>query len=310
MKTNLSASWSATLSLMLSAACWGFATVMTKGVLQGVPPLTLLVAQLLVSVTFLWLIIAWRRVPVRFHKETILLSLTGLLNPGLAYTLGLLGQALTTASMSTLIWAAEPILILGLAWLTLRERMTPPLIVCAVIGVLGVTLVAGLNASTSQANFLTGNLLILAGVFCCALYSVISRRLINRLHPLLFVALQQTAAFLLVLALWPIELRQVGLSRLAGIRPGLWAWAAISGIVYYALAYWFYLTGLEKVPVSRASLFFNLIPVFGIGAAYVFLGERLGVIQWMGALLILGAMVGVMRLQFAKPDLTSDLAPA
>jgi drug/metabolite transporter (DMT)-like permease len=310
MKTHLSTRGHATLSLILSAACWGLATVLTKRVLQDVPPLTLLVAQLLVSVIFLWLMIAGRRIAVSFDRQAFLLSLTGLLNPGLAYTLSLLGLTLTSASMSTLIWAAEPILILGLAWLTLRERVTPPMLVCAFIGILGVMLVAGLNTGPNQAHFLVGNLLTVAGVFCCAAYSVVSRRLINRLHPLVFVALQQTAALILVVVLWPIELGQVGPSSLAHIRPNLWAWTALSGIVYYALAYWFYLTGLETVPVSRASLFFNLIPIFGVGAAYVFLGERLEVSQWLGALLILGAMVGVVRLQFAKPDLTSDLAQA
>ena len=40
-------------ALVLAAACWGGATVITKHVLTDVPPLTLLVLQLTVSVAFL-----------------------------------------------------------------------------------------------------------------------------------------------------------------------------------------------------------------------------------------------------------------
>jgi uncharacterized membrane protein len=107
--------WRFVASLMLAAVCWGFGTVMSKSVLAQVPPLTLLVVQLAVSLTFLWTIIAAQRLRVPLHRGTWRLGLTGLLNPGLAYTLGLLGLTLTTASLSSLIWAAEPILILGLA---------------------------------------------------------------------------------------------------------------------------------------------------------------------------------------------------
>ena len=45
------------IALVLAAACWGVATVITKHVLTDVPPLTLLVLQLTVSVVFLWAIV-------------------------------------------------------------------------------------------------------------------------------------------------------------------------------------------------------------------------------------------------------------
>ena len=42
-------------------------------------------------------------------------------------------------------------------------------------------------------------------------------------------------------------------------------------------------------------LFLNLIPIFGVGGAYLFLGERLTVVQWIGGTLILLAVVMVLR---------------
>jgi drug/metabolite transporter (DMT)-like permease len=42
-------------------------------------------------------------------------------------------------------------------------------------------------------------------------------------------------------------------------------------------------------------LFLNLIPIFGVAGAYLFLGERLTAVQWIGGTLILLAVVAVLR---------------
>jgi len=286
--------------LFLAAACWGFATVMTKGVLSSVPPLTLLVVQLAVSIVFLWGLLATQRLRLPRGKEIAQLGLIGVLNPGIAYTFSLLGLTLTTASMSTLIWAVEPILILGLAWLILCERLTRPLIALSALAIVGVILVAGVTPNVNSNSAVFGNLLVLAGVFCCALYTVLTRRAGVHVDPLLIVALQQTFAFAWALVIWPIELRNGNMASLATISPSAWFWAAASGIIYYALAFWFYVTGLKKMPASLAGLFLNLIPIFGVGGAYVFLGERLGVIQGFGAVLIAVAVFSILRLPKAE----------
>lgn len=284
------------VSMVLAAACWGSATVMSKGALAYIPPLTLLVVQLSVSIIFLWAIIAFRHARIPTGKDALQLGWIGLLNPGIANTLGLLGLTLTTASMSTLIWAFEPIVILGLAWLILRERLTPPLIALSAIAIIGVFLVAGINLDIGSNSSLLGNLLVLAGVFFCSLYTVLTRRTVEQFDPLLVVALQQTVAFIWALLIWPIELWKVGVTSLATISPSAWAWAAASGVFYYALAFWFYIIGLKKIPASLAGLFLNLIPIFGVGGAFIFLGERLFMMQWVGAIIIISAVAGIMLL--------------
>ena len=112
----------------------------------------------------------------------------------------------------------------------------------------------------------------------------------------LLVALQQTAALAWALLIWPIELGRGSLPALADVGPEVWGWAAASGVVYYGLAFWFYLSGLKQAPASLAGLFLNLIPIFGVGGAYLFLGERLAAAQWAGAALILGSVVSLLRL--------------
>lgn len=282
------------LAMILAAACWGTGTVISKSILSYVPALTLLVVQLIASLTFLWTVIALQRLRVPPGREAVRHALIGLLNPGLAYTFSLLGLSLTTASMSALIWAAEPILILGLAWLILREHLSRSLLACSLLAIVGVVLVIGIGSNTSSSGFLTGNLLTLAGVSCCALYTVLTRRAVTSLDPVLLVALQQSAALIWAALIWPFELQKT-VTDLATISAATWLWAIVSGVVYYALAFWFYIIGLKKISASLAGLFLNLIPIFVVAEAYIFLGERLTVTQWAGAILIFFAVVAMLQ---------------
>jgi len=278
-----------TASMVLAAACWGLGGVMTKSVLADVPPLTLLVAQLVVSVLFLWAIVLAQKLRLPQRADVFRLGLTGLLNPGLAYTFSLIGLTLTTASMSALLWGTEPILILILAWLILRERLRPIHIGLAAVAMLGMMMILGLGGNGGSAF---GNLLILAGVACCACYTVITRRLAASTDPLLVITVQQTFALIWALAIWPVELLR---GETAVISLNTWLWAAISGLTYYTFAFWFYIVGLKQVPASTAGQFLNLIPIFGVAGATLFLGERLGSAQWLGAILILVAVAGIVR---------------
>jgi drug/metabolite transporter (DMT)-like permease len=287
----------AIVSMVLAAACWGLATVMSKGILEHIAPLTLLVVQLLTSISFLWTVVLAQQRVFKIDAQLLRLALTGLLNPGLAYTFGLFGLALSTASMATLLWAIEPVVILLLAALLLGERLARPLIGLSALALAGVALIAGIAPDAGAGSSAVGNLLILLGVLCCALYVILTRRMIGDHDPLVLVALQQTVALAGAVFIWPVGWLRGELVGLQQVAPSVWAWASLSGITYYALAFWFYVRGLQQVPASMAAPFLNLIPLFGVAGAYVFLGERLGMVQWLGALLILVAVAVVVRLQ-------------
>ena len=65
-------------ALVLAAACWGGATVITKHVLTDVPPLTLLVLQLTVSVVFLWAIVLMQRMRLPQRRDIVRLGGIGM----------------------------------------------------------------------------------------------------------------------------------------------------------------------------------------------------------------------------------------
>lgn len=171
--------------LIVACALWGAATVMNKALLFAIPPVGLLTIQLIPSAAVLW-VAMWLN-GIRLPRGWVVLPLVmlGLLNPGISYTLSLIGLARISASVSTLLWAAEPLMVLAIAAVVLRERMTWPLLSVIVVGVLGVGLVANLREGfASTDNDLVGILLLLSAVLCCAFYTVVARKLANRVDPL------------------------------------------------------------------------------------------------------------------------------
>jgi drug/metabolite transporter (DMT)-like permease len=86
-------------------------------------------------------------------------------------------------------------------------------------------------------------------------------------------------------AVWPASPSAMGLAS-----------AAVSGVLYYGLAYWMYLWALRRMPASIAAASFYLIPVFGLVASFLVLGERLTTLQSIGAGVVLLAVLGIVRL--------------
>ncbi len=274
------------LLLVAATACWGCGTVLSKQVLdRGVAPLTLLAIELAASSLLLWLGTLVLGVRLAWSATLGRLAVLGILNPGFAYALGLLGLVTIDASMSVLLWATEPILIMLLAMLLLRERVAAATIVAVSVALVGVLLVLYRPGASGD---VIGIALTVGAVTACAFYTVLTRRLLLDDSSLAVVLVQQLAAlaFALVIAgiAWAIGAADLRLPA----DSATWALAAASGMAYYGLAFWFFVGGLRGVPASIAGTFLPLIPVFGLAAGYL-IGDRLTDRQWLGATLIVVA---------------------
>ena len=186
-------------ALVAAAACWGLGTVVSKQVVDDVAPLTLLPIQLAASGVLLLVVTAVRREPIALTPPVRKLAVLGVLNPGAAYALGLIGLTTITASMYVLIWATEPVVILLLAALVLREHISLRLAVLVSVAVAGVLLVV---YQPGVSGGLTGILLTTTSVGFCGLYTVLTRRLLLDDASLTVVIAQQATAlaFAVVLA--------------------------------------------------------------------------------------------------------------
>lgn len=283
----MSTSSRTSLFLVSAMACWGLGTVLSKYALGGFPSLVLLPVELLSSVTFLAVVLLIRGERIKVGSTTLKTALLGVLNPGLAYALGLLGLAYIDASVSVVLWATEPVLITLLAFVVLHEIIGWRTALLLSVAMAGVLLIVG--SPTGTASF-AGVVLTMAAVAACALYSVLLRKLRLTDGTISIVLLQQGAALAFALLLFSVIAPTWGL---AGFSPEpLHIAAAISsGVIYYGAAFWFYVSGLRRTTAINAGLYLTLVPVFGIAMSYVLLGERFDFWQLGGAVLVIGAVV-------------------
>ena len=288
------------LLLVGAAASWGVGTVISKQVLDELAPMALLTVQLTTSTVFLATLSVVMRTRVQWSRQLLKAASLGFLNPGLAYALGLVGLTYISASTSVLLWAAEPVLILVLAIALLGERPGRKVVMAMAIAVAGVLMVVfqpGVSGSVIGVG------LTLTAVALCAFYTVAARALNVDDSLLTVTLLQQGAALLFALAVSGALLVTTDLtytvSSASAVSPMTWVGAIASGILYYALAFWLYLSGLRHVKASTAGTFLTLIPVFGVAAAHL-VGERMSARQWVGAALVIAGVSLVVRRQAAS----------
>jgi probable blue pigment (indigoidine) exporter len=289
-------------ALTLAAAAWGIGTVVSKRAVEEFPPTSLLSLQL--SASLVALLLFARLTHTSLRGSPALLARLGLLNPGLAYALSLIGLVTISASLSVMLWAFEPLLILALAAVFLGERITAAFVGLSLAGAAGMTLVLYEPAASGQ---LVGIVLTIAGVACCAAYTVIARRFLpgatDATAPVVFAQQAYALGFALLVVvaasaaggpILPNALTPIGLASGIG-----------SGVLYYAAAYLFYLSALKSVPASFAAVSFYLIPIFGIAGAALLLGEHLDARQWLGAVVVLVAVFAIVRPRRAPEAVTA-----
>jgi drug/metabolite transporter (DMT)-like permease len=285
----------AVAAMVGSAACWGGATVMTKGALGVFPPFTLLTIQLSASVAALWIAVVLLRLRVGPARPALRAASTGVFEPGLAYAVGVPGLALTTAGNASVVAAMEPVFVILLVWVAFGLRPDARVAAAIAAAFAGVCLVSLPDLSGLGEGDVRGDALVLLGTAFAAVYVVASSRFVADTAPLVLTALQQSVGLAVALSVLAVAVVS-GFERLPAL-PGrdMLLLAVGSGLVQYALAFWLYLVGLRHLPVSVAGLFLTLTPIFGVAGGMLFLGESVTALQLVGAVLILGAVATVVR---------------
>ena len=214
----------------------------------------------------------------------------GVLGFGAAFALSHWGLLRSTAANAALLIIVEPIAIIALSPLLLRERLRPREVAGATLALVGTVLVVldGVPGLTARlAPHWRGDLLLIAAGLAFASYSLIGRDVLQR-HP----ATPVTALSISwgALALLPLA----GLEWWADERPR-WTGHAVAGTVYLtvvitALAYMVWNWALERVPAPRAAIFLNVQPVAGSLLGVLVLGDAFTVFTAAGGALIVAGL--------------------
>lgn len=271
------------VALIVAAGLWGVAVSGTKYALDGFDPVTLLSIELLAGAGVLWvtLLVRGYRPPRSWWLPAVL----GLLEPALAYLGDTFGLSLTSAVHGAVIGGLESGLVVLLAAVLLREAVTRPAILAIVVALAGLAVLAGVGTGAGGGT-MAGDLLVAGGVLSASLYTIVAKRFDDGSDALSLTAWQFTVAaivsLLVTIARWTAS---PGTGTLSA-APRFWLVAVLVGVGGFGLSFLLFNMVIVQVDAGRAAVVLNLIPVFGVASAVVFLGEGMTGRDALGAVLI------------------------
>ncbi|MCQ3936888.1 MAG: EamA family transporter [Chloroflexi bacterium] len=273
---------------LTAASIWGGMYVVSKVVLEVIPPFSLLLLRLLMGALTLGIVIFFRNrktgQKTAISKEFFWASfLVGFMGYGVSLGFQFVGTKLSTASNGALVTSATPAFVLLFAPLLLGEQATPRRIAALVVSTLGVLAVIDPRSAELSPPLFWGNMSLLAAALTWALYSVLVRR-ISKSTDLLAsstIMLLGGVPSSVLFGIWEVNSQGVGEITL-GIAGGL----LFLGIISTAAAMFLWNYAFAELPAAVASLTFFAQPVVGALLGWFFLAEEITPLFLAGGVLI------------------------
>jgi drug/metabolite transporter (DMT)-like permease len=240
------------------------------------------------------------------RKDLVVLAGLGIVGNTFYQTLFINGIDRTTASTTSLVMTMTPIFIALMSAIFIRERIHWAGWVGILISFGGLYLVlfGGAPEIAFSNQALKGNLMILAGNFFWAIYTVFSKPYLEKYSPLKLTALTLAIGTLFYL---PIAARDVLRLPWGSLSARSWAALLFSAVFAIALSYFIWYSSVRRIGNTKTGIFGNITPVFTVFFAHLFLGERVTIPEVAGAAVILLGFYltrfGYRWFETRKPDL-------
>lgn len=277
------------VKLLFVAIFWGGTFIAGRTVAQHVGPFS--AAFLRFAVASLFLIFVTRNIegsiPLLKKHQIVPILLLGMTGVFLYNIFFLSGLKTVEAGRASLIVATNPIFIALLAYSFFRERLTginmAGILLCASGAVIVIS--KGNLRMIMEGGIGTGELYILGCVASWVLYSLVGKRIMKDMSPLVAVTysclIGGTLLFLPAIA--------------EGMLYDLWSyrgadWFSIFYLGFFgtALGFTWYYEGIKKLGVSKAAVFINFVPISAVIMASLILKEKIDLSLVIGAVMVIG----------------------
>jgi len=301
--THDAADPTARLMLVAVSLAWGLSWPAMKIALNEIPPFSMRVSTSGLATVALFALAVMQRRPlkVKSGRERAHLVIAGCLNIACFTLFTAFAQLATATSRVAVLTYTMPIWAALLAYPVLGERFNLSRGISLLLGVLGLAVLIYPLIGSSD---LIGLALALATATSWAAGTVYLKWAQIDADPMaisawqLFVGLLVTVAGLFIvegsLHLWPVHPR------------ALWA-LAFSAVFGSAFAYLLWFEIVRRLPATTASLGVLSVPVVGIVASVLILGERPTITDMVGSALILAAAATVLLGPNVRPSETAPI---
>lgn len=268
---------------LAAASIWGGMYVVSKVVLDVIPPFTLLAIRLILGALALGLVVAFRGksnlTRIQFQNS----FLVGFVGYGISLGFQFVGTKLSTASIGALVTSATPAFVLLFAPILLNERTTARGVLALIISSIGVLAVINPRTTDMNSSLFIGNLCLLAAALTWALYSVLVRKVSPGIDLLASSAVMFAGGIPSSILFSIFEIKTIGIGE---ITPGIIGGIIFLGIISTAIAMFMWNYAFTLLPAAVASLTFFAQPVVGTLLGWYFLGETITPLFITGGVLI------------------------
>lgn len=273
------------------AAMWSSAFTSARIIVEYAPPLIALAFRFLISGVIGVGIAAWLGQSMRLsRRQWVGVLVFGLCQNALYLGLNFVAMQTIEASLAAIIASTMPLLVAFAGWLIMGQRIRPLGIMGLIAGVVGVTLIMGARLQGGVDMF--GLILCVIGVVSLTIATLAVLGASSGGNVLMIVGLQMLvgSAILWIPALM-FETFDI-----------TWNWQLIVAFIYTTLvpglvATWVWFTLVGRIGAVKASTFHFLNPFLGVAIAAVLLGERIGMLDVVGVVVIAG---GILAVQLSK----------
>jgi len=198
------------------------------------------------------------------------------------------------ASRAALIIALNPVITITISAFVLGETLSRRRWLGVAIALLGVCIVItrGNFSSFGALGIGAGELFMLAAVTSWALYTIIGRKVLGGLTPLAATNYAALWGTLLLAVVASPHLGELHASQFDGRMIASVLYLGVGGT---ALAFVWYYMSIKRLGASIASIFNNLVPVFGVSISVLVLGEPLLPSMLIGGAIAIGGVMMVSR---------------
>lgn len=289
------------LKLVTVTLLWGGTFIAGRIVSAEVPPMLAATLRFVVAGVLL-LLMAWRmegglpRLRPRQMLATLGLGASGIFLYNLCFFSAL---SHIPAGRTALIVALNPIVTTLILAVFFRERTSVAKWGAIALAFTGAAVIitrgdlAGTLHDVSR-SVGAGELYMFLAIIAWAVYTILGKHALKGLSPL---------AATTYAVLWGVLMLGVGavteLDRVAdfAFSPQTWLSIVYLGALGSAVGFVWYYEGVKAIGPSRASVFNNLVPVFGVCLAYVILGESILLSMVLGAAMVIGGVTLANRVR-------------
>lgn len=223
---------------------------------------------------------------------TMALGATGILAYNLLFFSAL---ALMPAGRTSLIVALNPVVTLMVAAALMGERLSTTRWLGVGLALVGVWVVVTRGDLSQLAQSVGRGELSMFGAVCAwAAYTLLGRRLLQGLSPLLATL---WASIWGMLFLMVVALPELPTLQAAWFTPEVWFSLAFLGLMGTALAFVWYYEGLHQLGAARTVVFNNLVPVFAVLISWLVLNESLNLSLIFGGVMAIAGVFLVNRVR-------------